>query len=44
MIRTQLAIRCSILPSEVGRLLGRLERVGSSGVGHGLTADVGTGW
>ena len=39
----QLAIRCSALPSEVGRLLGRLERVGSSGVGHGLTADVGTG-
>ena len=41
--QTQLAIRCSILPSEVGRLLGRMERVGSSGVGHGLTADVGTG-
>ena len=39
----QLAIRCSALPSEVGRLLGRLERVGSSVVGHGLTADVGTG-
>ena len=40
---THLAIRCSVLPSDVGRLLGRLERVGSSGVGHGLTADVGTG-
>ena len=40
---TQLAIRCSILPSEVGKLLGRLERVENSGVGHGLTADVGTG-
>ena len=39
----QLAIRCSALPSEVGRLLGRLERVGSSTLSHGLTADVGTG-
>ena len=40
---TQLAIRCSVLPSEVGKLLGRLEQVENSGVGYGLTADVGTG-
>ena len=37
---TQLAIRCSVLPSEVGGLLGR---VGNSTLSHGLTADVGTG-
>ena len=39
----QLAIRCSILPSEVGKLLGRLEQVENSGMSHGLTTDLGTG-
>ena len=38
-----LSIRCSVLPSEVGKLLGRLEQAANSDLSHGLTADVGTG-
>ena len=39
----QLAIRCSVLPTEVGRLLDSLEGGTDSNGGHALIADVGVG-
>lgn len=38
-----LGVRCSVLPTEVGRLLESLERISGWNVKHGLVADVGTG-
>ena len=41
--RVPLSIRCSVLPSEVEKLLNRLEEVEHWTLKHGLVADVGLG-
>ena len=38
-----LGVRCSVLPTEVGRLLEKLEQITSWNLNHGLVAYVGTG-
>ena len=38
-----LGVRCSVLPTEVGRLLESLEKIKGWNLKHGLVAEVGTG-
>ncbi len=38
-----LGVRCSVLPTEVGRLLRKLDQITSWNLNHGLVAHVGTG-
>ena len=42
-VAQMLGVRCSVLPTEVGRLLENLEQIKSWNLNHGLVANVGTG-
>ena len=42
-VTQMLGVRCSVLPTEVGRLLENLEQIKSWNLNHGLVAYVGTG-